>query len=73
MSRQALLKQASYVAASVGSACHANKSAASSVLTAMNVSDELQRGAVRLSVGYPTTEEEIKWAATILISAWKDS
>lgn len=65
MSGQALLKQASYVAASVGSACHANKSAAISVLTAMNVSDELQRGAVRLSVGYPTTEEEIKWAITI--------
>lgn len=73
VSGQALLKQASYVAASVGSACHANKSADSSVLTAMNVSDELQRGAIRLSVGYPTTEEEIKWAATILISAWKDS
>lgn len=68
-----LLERASnYVAASVGSACHANNGTASSVLTAMNINYERQRGAVRLSVGHLTTEEEIKWAATILISAWKE-
>lgn len=72
VSGQDLLNQASYVAASVGSACHANNSIASSVLTAMKINHEQQRGAVRLSVGYPTTEEEIKWAAIILISAWKE-
>jgi len=72
VSGQALLKQASYVAASVGSACHANNGTASGVLTAMNLSYQRQRGAVRLSIGHPTTEEEIKWAATILISAWKE-
>ena len=72
VSGQELLKQASYVAASVGSACHANDGTASSVLTAMNVNYERQRGAVRLSVGHQKTEEEIKWAATILISDWKE-
>jgi len=72
VSGQELLKQASYVAASVGSACHANNGTASSVLTAMNLSYERQRGAVRFSVGHATTEEEIKWASTILTSAWKE-
>lgn len=60
------------MAVSVGSACHANNDSASSVLTAMNLSYERQRGAVRFSVGHTTTEEEIKWAATILISVWKE-
>jgi len=70
---QELLNQASYhVAASVGSACHANNNSVSSVLSAMNINYERQRGAVRLSVGHHTTEEEIKWAAIILISAWEE-
>ncbi|MFK5913721.1 MAG: hypothetical protein QM484_05030 [Woeseiaceae bacterium] len=72
VSGQALLQQASYVAASVGSACHANSATSSHVLNAMNVSYERQRGTVRLSVGYTTTEEEIKWAATILINSWQE-
>ena len=72
VSSQALLQQASYVAASVGSACHAKNTSSSYVLNAMNISYERQQGAVRLSVGTPTTEEEIKWAATILINSWQD-
>lgn len=73
VSGEELLNQASfYVAASVGSACHANSSSASSVLTAMGLNYERQRGAVRLSVGHTTTEEEIKWAATILINSWQE-
>jgi len=73
VSGQELLNQvSSSLAASMGSACHANSNSASSVLTTMNISYERQRGAVRLSVGHATTEEEIKWAAIILISGWRE-
>lgn len=59
------------VAASVGSACHAEGPAASGVLAAMGASPERARGAVRLSVGMPTTETEIERAARALIRAWQ--
>lgn len=59
------------VAASTGSACHAGDSAASGVLGAMGVSPERAMGAVRLSVGWPTTAAEIDHAARALTNAWK--
>jgi cysteine desulfurase len=59
------------VAASVGSACHEDTDAVSGVLGAMGVSAQQALGAVRLSVGTPTTEEDIKRVARALITAWR--
>ncbi len=71
---QALLdKVASEVAASTGSACHAGDKEAGPVLQAMGLSAARIDGAVRLSVGVPTTEVEIEFAAAMLIEAWQSS
>ncbi|MDP3037138.1 MAG: cysteine desulfurase family protein [Rhodocyclaceae bacterium] len=59
------------VAASVGSACHSHGDAVSGVLAAMGCDAERARGAVRLSFGNGTTEEDIDCAASALISAWR--
>jgi cysteine desulfurase len=58
-----LLEQVSEVAASTGSACHEGSVCLSPVLQAMSVPPRLGRGAVRLSVGRFTTEEEVDRAA----------
>jgi cysteine desulfurase len=58
------------VAASVGSACHAGTDHVSGVLAAMGFDDQRARGAVRLSVGQPTTEQDIDRVAEALIGAW---
>jgi len=55
------------VAASLGSACHAGMEAVSPVLAAMGVSAEVARGAVRFSVGRPTTRTEVEEAAALLL------
>jgi cysteine desulfurase len=55
------------IAASTGSACHEGSITQSPVLCAMGVPPEIGKGAVRLSVGRFTTEEEIERAAEILI------
>ncbi|HZT81260.1 MAG TPA: hypothetical protein VFA26_13610 [Gemmataceae bacterium] len=57
------------VAASTGSACHEGKVTQSPVLCAMGVPPEVGRGAVRLSVGRFTTEDEIDRAAAALVAA----
>ena len=57
------------VAASLGSACHAGRETVSPVLAAMGVSPERARGAVRFSVGRPTTRAEVEEAAALLIAA----
>ncbi|HMC64607.1 MAG TPA: cysteine desulfurase, partial [Gemmataceae bacterium] len=64
-----LLQKAPEIAASTGSACHEGHVTLSPVLKCMGVSANLGRGAVRLSVGRFTTEDEIDRAATALISA----
>ena len=48
------------VAASTGSACHTGRVELSPVLAAMGVSAEIGAGAVRFSLGRPTTAEEIE-------------
>jgi cysteine desulfurase len=55
------------IAASTGSACHEGQVSQSPVLCAMGVPPELGRGAVRLSVGRFTTEDEIDRAAAALL------
>jgi cysteine desulfurase len=64
-----LLQRAPAIAASTGSACHEGQVALSSVLCAMGVPPEVGKGAVRLSVGRFTTDEEIDRAAVSLIRA----
>lgn len=64
-----LLAAAPDVAASTGSACHADATAPSGVLGAMGVSVASARGAVRLSLGRRTTESDIDRAAAALIAA----
>ncbi|NMG32622.1 cysteine desulfurase family protein [Aromatoleum evansii] len=69
---RALLEAAAeVVAASVGSACHAEHDAVSGVLAAMSVDVACARGAVRLSVGMMTTGDEVDRAAAGLIAAWR--
>lgn len=54
------------IAASSGAACSSGKVAPSHVLAAMGVAPELARGAVRVSLGYSTTEHEV----TAFLVAW---
>jgi cysteine desulfurase len=71
-SGRALLEAASErVAASVGSACHSAEDAVSGVLAAIGADASRAAGAVRLSVGYFTSENEIDIAAEALIGAWR--
>ena len=62
-----LLGRTPEVAASTGSACHEGKVTQSPVLCAMGVPPALGRGALRLTVGRFTTEDEIDRATTALI------
>jgi cysteine desulfurase len=72
VSGQVLLAVASdTVMASVGSACHAGDSAPSGVLGAMGFDTERALGAVRLSTGWETTEDEVTTAAAALVHAWR--
>jgi cysteine desulfurase len=64
-----LLESVPEIAASTGSACHEGSVTLSPVLRAMGVPPELGQGALRLSVGRFTTEEEIDRAAAMLIAA----
>jgi cysteine desulfurase len=61
-----LLQNVPEIAASTGSACHEGRVRLSPVLQAMGVPPELGQGAVRLSVGRFTTEDEIDRAAGAL-------
>jgi cysteine desulfurase len=69
--RDLLAHAAAEVAASVGSACHEDDATVSGVLGAMGINTERARGAVRLSLGTPTTGAEIERAASALITAWR--
>ena len=64
-----LLQRLPEIAASTGSACHAGSVTLSPVLAAMGVPPEIGKGAVRLSVGRFTTEDEIDRAADAMIRA----
>jgi cysteine desulfurase len=64
-----LLEKVPEIAASTGSACHEGKVSQSPVLCAMGVPPEVGRGALRLTVGRFTTEDEVDRAAEILIRA----
>ncbi len=65
------LQKVPEIAASTGSACHEGSITQSPVLCAMRVPPEIGKGAVRLTVGRFTTEEEIDRAAEFLLRAAK--
>ncbi len=65
----ALLQRVPEIAASTGSACHEGQVSQSPVLCAMGVPPHLGQGALRLSVGRFTTEDEIDRAAAVLAQA----
>ncbi len=70
VSADRLLDKADAVAASTGSACHeGDGEEPSGVIAAMGLDLEAARGAVRLSVGQPTTPDAIERAATSLVRA----
>jgi cysteine desulfurase len=57
------------VACSTGSACHAGRAEPSSVLLAMGRDPMLAAGALRLSLGWDTTEGDVQHAAAIIGAA----
>lgn len=60
------------LAASTGAACHAPGGPASAVLVAMGVPPDLARGALRLSLGEETTDDEVDRAAAWLVAAVRE-
>jgi cysteine desulfurase len=59
------------IALSLGAACHSARPEVSHVLRAMGVPDEIALGTLRLSVGSPTTPDDIDHAAAWLIEAYR--
>ena len=59
--------------ASTGAACHDQSLRLSHVLEAMGVGEEVGMGAIRLSLGRPTTEKEVDQAARLLIETVKEN
>jgi len=66
---EALLARTPSIAASTGSACHSGGTDPSAVLMAMGFDERRALGAVRLSLGYETTEAEVDAAAAALADA----
>lgn len=66
-----LLLRAGNVAASTGAACHSGTDIRSVSLAAMNVSQEVAAGTVRISLGWSTTSDQCLAAADSLIHAWE--
>ena len=63
MVRKELLEKIPELCASTGAACEDRSVKISHVLAAMEVSREIGMGAVRLTLGRPTTEDEVDQAA----------
>lgn len=60
---------AAQVACGTGSACHSGRAEPSSVLLAMGLSRDHASSALRLSLGFATTEEEVDRAASVITTA----
>jgi cysteine desulfurase len=72
VSGAALLARCAELAASTGSACHEGDERPSPVLTAMGVARREALGAVRLSLGRGTTEQDVARAADVLATAYRE-
>jgi cysteine desulfurase len=68
LSGRAILSGLWDVEASVGAACHGDEECSSPVLSAMGIPPEVALGALRLSVGRPTTPAEVEEAARLLLA-----
>jgi cysteine desulfurase len=68
---QALLAGTPSIAASLGSACHAGGAVSSGVLGAMGLDQDRAVGAIRLSLGAGTRDDEIEVAAAALSTTWR--
>ncbi|MFQ5996521.1 MAG: cysteine desulfurase family protein, partial [Dehalococcoidales bacterium] len=66
-----LLSQIPEVAASTGAACHAGSTEPSSVLLEIGVNRELALGALRLTLGRWSTEEEVNLAGELIVGRAK--
>ena len=64
-----LLDAVPEIAAAAGSACDAGKAHVSDTLRAMGVDESIALATLRLSVGRPTTEDEIDRASHLLVEA----
>ena len=65
-----LLAASPGVCASTGAACHSGETKLSATLAAIGLHPDIAKGTVRLSVGTPTTPDEIEQAAMLLAKAW---
>lgn len=72
VSGQAMLNRVPEICASTGSACHSSGLVSSATLSAMGMSAEEMDGAVRLCVGWYSSEEEVDRAGNLLIDAWEN-
>jgi cysteine desulfurase len=68
----ALLDAVPEICASTGAACHDRSVQLSHVLAAMQVPEEIGRGAIRLTLGRGNSEAEIDAAAKMIIAAYND-
>ncbi len=66
-----VLEKCPRVMASTGSACHADSEEPSAILTALSVPHDQALGAIRLSLGRGTTQEDVAVAASSLAAAWR--
>ncbi len=57
------------LAVGTGSACGSGKSVPSSVLSAMGIDDDTARKTLRISLGRPTTEQDVSHASELLVHA----
>lgn len=71
VSAATLLQHTPEICASTGSACHTGQAGMSPTLRAMGVSADVAKSAVRLSLGWSTTEEQVDRAASLLLQAWE--
>ena len=66
-----LLARTPEICASTGSACHGLHEQLTPTLQAIGVQPELGRGAVRLSIGWSTSESDVESAASLLTASWE--
>lgn len=66
-----LLRQTPELFASTRSACHSGETSIPTTLAAMGLGEDQAKGTVRLSLGWPTSTEEIDLASDLLCEAWR--
>jgi cysteine desulfurase len=69
---ETLLAHIPEIAASTGSACHAGSTEPSAVLLAMGLDRKLALGALRISLGRYTSDEEVARASKLIVSKARD-